>query len=235
VRRVVLILALTAVAAAQSTPDRGYSVYLWVSDGAPPALLEPDRLRGLGITALNAEGASDGALAAKRGLPFYLDHAVPKGFLHVRPTDFDAEREAWRRDPKPDRLVRRPCLRDPAALAEAIRALRKTRAAYGDARPDFVSLTDEPSTTRSISPMDWCQDATCRAALGPWLIRKWGSEERARAAWGPHWPAGGAPAIVLTEDARRALFHDVGDWHTLVAWNDTRAFADTALSTRSPR
>ena len=59
-------------------------------------------------------------------MPFYVDHAVPKGFLHLRKDAFEEARARWRADPVPANLRRPVCLRDPAALARATSDLKAT-------------------------------------------------------------------------------------------------------------
>jgi hypothetical protein len=218
-------------AAAQAAPDQptAYEAILWVDGGFPLTQASIARLRALGITAINAEGPEGVGRARGSGLPFYVDHAVPKGFLHVREKTFEEARARWRSDPTPENLRRGPCLRDPTALEAALGDLRKTLEVLGPAAPLFLSMTDEPSATRGVNPIDWCRDEACAADFPRFLTERWGSKAIAREIWGPRWPADGPPRPADTEDARRALFHGIGPMATVAQWNDTRAFADAAL------
>lgn len=225
---VVAAIALAAPSAAQ-TPDGRFDLYLWVDDAFTLDDAAQIRLRALGITGIDAEGPAGAARAAKTGMPYYVDHAVPKGFFHLRQHEFQAARDLWRADGAAKVLPRPACLRDPDALARARTALSATIAACGDSRPTFLSLTDEPSSTRGTNPVDWCRERHCDAEFPKFLAERWGSEQNAREVWAGRWPKDGAPEQVSTDEARRALFHEALPLSTVAQWNDTRAFADATL------
>jgi hypothetical protein len=227
---VVIAAAAACARAPGQTRDPGYEAYLWIDAAFPLDPAHVARIKSLGITAIDAEGPAGVARAVQSGLPYYADHAVPKGFLHLRRETFDEARTLWRRDPVPANLKRPVCLRDPAALERATADLKKTLAAAGTTTPRFVSFTDEPSATRSINPIDWCRDEFCAAAFPPFLVERWGSEALAREVWGSRWKPDGAPVQVDTDEARRALFHEAAPLGLIAQWNDTRAFADAAFA-----
>jgi hypothetical protein len=211
------------------SPAPPYDAYLWIDQDFTLDEAGIARLRSLGITGIDAEGPDGVARAGRTGLPFYVDHSIPKGLLHLRRAAFDEARERWRADPSPANLRRPVCLRDPQALARASADLKKTLDACAPFSPAFVSLTDEPSATKGINPIDWCRDSFCTAAFPAFLARRWGSAATAREVWGERWPKDGDPAPVETEEARRSLLHGIGSPSTLVRWNDTRAFAEAAF------
>ncbi len=212
---------------AQDPPQTGMAVHLWVGDYVTPDAAMKSAMARFGITGMSAEGPAGIAAARASGLPFYVDYAVPKGRLHVRADTFDAARRAWFAG-SPAR--RTPCLRDPTARDRAFLELGRTLEALGDARPRFLSLADEPSETSGLNPLDACTCERCIAALVPFLVARWGTEARAREAWGPRWPKNGLPRPPSSDDARRALFHDMGWPGDVVAWHDMRAFADAGFA-----
>ena len=163
------LFALSLVGFAQSGGDPGYRVYWWRADDCKLSADDVRRLAALGVTGVDAEGPSGVASARASALPFYVDHALPKGFLHLREADFQQARQAARSGQDGAGLVRRPCLRDPAAVLTAEKDLQATLAALGDATPDFLSLCDESSVTRSVNPLDTCRCATCLADLPTFL------------------------------------------------------------------
>jgi hypothetical protein len=230
-----LAAALLSGVARGQAPAPPFEAYLWIDAGFPFDAAAKERLPGLGIHGIDAEGPTGVARAVSAELPFYVDHAVPKGFLHVRREAFEEAREQWRRDPVPANLKRPVCLRDPEALGQAVEHLSQTIEALGKATPAFLSLTDEPSATRGINPIDWCRCEHCAAAFPAFLASRWGTEAKAREIWGSRWPEGGAPQPVDTDDARRALFHGIGPIDLVTLWSDTRAFADDALATAMAR
>jgi hypothetical protein len=221
------VIAPTATGQERPPP---FHVYVWLDHAFLEEGGKPDDLEALGVTGTNAEGPAGAARAALGRLPFYVDHAVPKGFLHLRREEFDEARLRWRREPTAANLKRPVCLRDPAALARAKEDLRRTIEACGSAHPVFLSPTDEPSATRGINPIDWCRCDACAAAFPGFLVGRWGSEALAREVWATRWRGAGGPAPVGTDEARRALFHGIGPLATIALWNDTRAFAEAALA-----
>ena len=145
-----LVAVLAAVAAAgllprpTAIPQIPYEAYLWIDGAFELTEAARTRLRELGITGIDAEGPAGVARAGASGMPFYVDHAVPKGFLHLRTTRSRTPAPAGARDPVPANLKRPVCLRDPAALARATSDLRATLEACAPFSPAFLSLTDEP-------------------------------------------------------------------------------------------
>ncbi len=228
-RQLAILAGVSAVVGAQSPADPGFRVYLWLEGAFDLTATSVAAIRDLGFGGVNAESPADVERVGPTGMPFYVDHAVPKGFLHIRPETFTSARDAFRKSPGAATLGRPTCLRDPAALADAEAALKRVAQVCRTFRPDFVSLTDEPSATRGINPIDWCQDARCVTALPAFLTERWGDAQRAREVWGTHWPANAPPVPVDTEDARRAAFHAIGPPSLIAAWNDTRSFADQAF------
>lgn len=229
-RPLVALALLLGVAPAQRVDAPDYRVYLWRADGVRISPEAAEALLGAGVTGVDAEGPRGVGQVVGGPLPFYVDHALPKGFLHVRPEEFHARRRDYQSRPSNEGLRRPPCLRDPAARAGALEDLRATLRALDGAAPDFLSLGDECGTTRGASPLDWCFCDECLAGLPRFLAARWGGEKAARAAWGDRWPAAGVPAPPTTEEARRAAFATVYDRATVVAWNDFRAYADAGFT-----
>lgn len=224
-----LVIPLVGAAFSQSGADPGYRAYLWREEDRPISAEAAEALRRAGVTGTDGEGPRGVATARALGLPFYVDHAIPKGFLHVREADFLRASAAAQQGRDDAGRLRLPCLRNAAALAAAEADLRATLAALGDAAPDFLSLADEASVTRSVNPLDTCACPGCLADLPAFLARRWGGAGAAAAVWGARLPADGPPRPPTTSEARAAVFHEVGDPSTLAAWGDARAHADQAF------
>lgn len=221
-----LFLATAAFPQLGTTP--GHPVYLWREGGFTVAQEMREAFASVGITGVDASGIPGIPSAVLSGLPFYVDQAVPPGFLALRPATFSAARDAYRNQPGRSSLRRHPCFRDPAAIRAAEAALGDALDLLGSARPDFVSLGDECGVTRATSPLDTCFCEHCLTALPAFLTARWGTLAAARNAWGPRWPADSRPSPPTTDEARTAFAADSEDAQraTVVAWNDFRAFTD---------
>jgi hypothetical protein len=231
-RAIVFLFALGAFlrAAQQEDPASTHRAYLWRAEGLVPSEEDRKSLAALGVVGFDAEGPAGVAQVKNLGAPFYVDHGIPKGFLHVRRQDFHTRRTDFLRNPTPEKLVRVPCLRDPKALAEAKDRLRATLDALGEATPDFFSLGDECSVTRGVSPFDSCRCDDCLSELPKFLAARWGGPAAARAAWGARYPESGPPDPPTTDEARAAAFYGAGGPETVVAWSDFRAFVDDGFT-----
>lgn len=226
-------LLLVATAAFPQLPtEPGHQVYLWREGGFVVTQEMRDAFAAVGITGVDASGKAGIEGAERSGLPFYVDQAVPPGFLSLRPEIFAAAREAFRTRPGPETLRRTPCLRDPEAKQAAAVALEATFNQLGRARPQFVSLGDECGVTRATSPLDTCFCDGCLAALPAFLAARWGGLAAARHAWGPRWPTASRPSPPTTDEARSAFAAESDELRrsTVVAWNDFRAFTELAFT-----
>ncbi len=86
-------LLLVATAAYPQLPtEPGHQVYLWREGGIVVTQEMRDAFAAVGITGVDASGKAGIEGAERSGLPFYVDQAVPPGFLSLRPEIFAAAR-----------------------------------------------------------------------------------------------------------------------------------------------
>ena len=225
-----LLLGLLAPVPAQEAPAP-YAAWLWMRGDRASQPLRLKQALALGFAGVSVE--PDQPLEAVRatGTPHYVDQLVGGGILSVKAKVFDKARIASR---KPGgSLARTPCLRAAATAARITAQLDKRLAPFtADApRPRFLSIGDEISFTRNLSPIDWCHGSACLDAFTPWLISRWGSAARAAEVYGLKIDEADdlSARPVGTRAARRAFFHGNDDPRALVTWNDARAFADATL------
>lgn len=214
-------------------PEDQFRSYLFIESGLSRdhAALKK-ALDQFQIVGVNFEAGEDVGPLRALGRPFYIDQLVGEGILHIRSEEFF---KSLGDDHLEHGAARPKCLRDPAILGRARELITRHLQSLEGLRPDFISLRDEPSATRLLNPADYCVCAECRKLFHRFVVKRWGSEEKARAAFGLT-PAENAPlnpeplGPMPTTVARRRLFFGRRTPEALVAWNDARTFADLAFA-----
>ena len=161
---------------------------------------------------------------------FYVDHAVPKGFLHLRRTRSRRPAPAG----APIRSRRTSGARSASATRPRSRAPRPTSEKTLEACAPFAprvpfadrrAVDDRGAQPHRLVPRRASAPRRSRASSP-----SAGGRRRSRARSGARdGPRTAQPAPVDTDEVRRALIHGLGAPATLVQWNDTRAFEDAAF------
>jgi hypothetical protein len=204
---------------------------VWRNGGPKPDAAWAAALRALGFSGTNVEGAENPEFAAKLGLDFYADHLVPREMLHRdgQDPDFRAAYEGYLEKRTRELLVRKPSLCDLAALDQILtfaegRAARARR--YG-AR--FVSITDEPSYTSWLTPLDFDQSPAGLDLYRRHLRQKYGTIEALNRAWDVNYASFAAAPLWTTDEIRAREWGHGPPWN-FAPWSEARVFADAALA-----
>ena len=230
-----LLVAMAGSLSAQPTPNSEFRAWLWLRSDHPRNQALVEALRSLGFHGISAEPNENVARLQELGLPWYVDQMVGGNVLAVGTEAWTRAREASFGEPP--RNHRPACLHDPKIMAAARKQLLQRLQRFGPHQPAFVSLRDEPSFTLRLNPIDWCDSLASRRAFVRFLLDRWGTRARLGEAWGLPGavdPGGAADQVALrprsTQATRDLLFHGDASAHALVAWNDTRAFADATFA-----
>ncbi len=202
--------ALLGLIAASATGGDDFPVFVWCQDHAGSELPRPllDAFGGV-----NIEGADSARWALEEGVEFYVGHAPGRNALHLQ-RDAKWYDEMWNefyetRDTS--RLVRTPCLNDPATWQHCAARLDKTLAARDGRHGRALSLGDEVGLTPWGDPLDLCASEHCAQRWTEWLT------ERGYAAEGEEY------AATPSTDAVRLAYLE-GETAPVHDWLDRRRF-----------
>lgn len=151
--------APAAATASQPKIKNPYPVFVWRDGGPKPSPAWAAQLKQLGFTGANIEGDDDPARLTELGLEFYADHLANRATFH-RDTDdpeWIASRDGYVTSRARASLLRKPSLADPEVLVNLRKQSARRAAAAASAGARFISITDEPSYTAGLCPLDYDQ------------------------------------------------------------------------------
>lgn len=202
-----LLVALLA-ALASRVPE--FPVFVWCQDHAgrelPAELLEP-------FGGVNVEGADEAHWVVANDVPFYVGHAPGREVLHLdRSVEwYDRMWRAFFESRDTSKLIRQPCLSDPATLARAKAQLDRSLEARDGAYGQAVSLGDEVGLTPWGDPLDLCQSKHCTKRWVAWQKERgldvdasWPATDAVRLAY-----ADGDPSLIARWLNRRHFHQDI--------------------------
>ena len=177
-----------AAAGCSSTPPPhrpgDYQVIMWVLGGATG---NPDlffqRLREANVTAMQVHPWESPDPALSRGFSFYVENIHRIAFLHEKKPIYEADWNGYTSTRDKKHLIRKPCLHDPAYLADAKQDIQGDVRQFAGLGPLLYDLGDECSITSFASPMDYCFSDLTLAAFRTWLRDQYGTLDRLNAGW----------------------------------------------------
>ncbi len=179
--------------------------------------------RSLGFDAFHIDRGSDAgarvAFAREQGLPYYVDHAADKGWLHL--TDRHGRARIMG---KRDVLSRPHSLADPATLETLEEFLRANVEVTRDGPVLAYAFDDEPSLGSFTSPVEVDGSARSVAGYRKWLQARYESIDRLNRSWGTQHAAFSEIWPNSFEEVRpsNAPF---AEWN-LAPWCDWRSYMD---------
>ena len=230
---VALLSGCSAAAPSPASPD-GYQVIMWVLGGVPEnEVLFSGRMHDLHVTAIQVSRGESGDVARRNGLDFYVENIHRIGFLHEANKVYQADWDGYTKTRDKRFLIRKPCLHDPAYLAQAKEIFQTTARQYVEARPLLYDIGDECSITSFASPMDYCFSDHTLAAFRAWLREQYGSLSRLNAEWETNFATWDAVVPMTTyeiKDRERGVSSAVAkasaDKENYSPWADHRTFMD---------
>lgn len=226
------LLVQNGTPAPPATPsETSYPVFVWRNGGPKPDARWAATLRELGFTGTNVEGGEDPDFACSLELDFYVDHLVPREILHRDAHDpvFRDSFEGYLATRSRNRLTRVPSLCDIAVLDQlwTLARARSSRAIARGAR--FLSITDEPSYTSWLTPLDFDQSPPALALYRQALRQRYGSPERLSAAFGAVYGSFDEVPLWTTDEIRTREWSHGPPW-TFTPWDEARRFSDEAFA-----
>lgn len=207
-----------------------YEVFLWTFGDRKltPAFFET--LRSIGVTGINREEGADAAAVVDAGFAHYVGHAPGKRVLNLKRDVFD---EQWNRHwERRDRAsLHRPLsLHDPAVRRGLRERLAKTLKRALPHRPRAISLGDEISVTKRVTPIDFDFSPRALAAFRAWLRERYGSIEALNARWRTTFERFDDVVPMTADEIKRRERGRPRDRRSFAPWADHRAFADATLA-----
>jgi len=150
--------------------------------------------------------------------PYHTPRQRPKWKLLL---DAQAAYLADRSSKEP--FIRKPCLLDPKARADAMEKMRRAAQTHIRFKPLFYA-TDECGVGNLSAAWDFCYDPRTLAAMRTWLIGQYGSLEAINREWGTTF-ARLDDVVPLTTDETMAR----GD-HNFSSWTDHRHFMNKCFA-----
>jgi len=197
-----LLLIALLLLPAQCAPQRpeaaptsgNYQVIMWVLGGIPdsPASAEAaagrqdlyfQRLRDADITAIHISPGDSPDPAISHGFGYYVENIHRIAFLHSAEPIYRADWNGYTSTRDKKYLIRKPCLHDPAYLAQAKRDIQEKVRPYVGRHPLLYDLGDECSITSFASPMDYCFSEYTLGEFRKWLREQYGTLDRLNAEW----------------------------------------------------
>jgi hypothetical protein len=161
-----------------------YQVIMWVLGDIPENQdLYFQRLRDADVTAIHISPGDSPAPALSHGFGYYVENIHRIGFLHQAHAIYQADWDGYTKTRDKKYLIRKPCLHDPAYLAQAKQDIQGKVRPYADEHPLLYDLGDECSITSFASPMDYCFSEHTLAAFRQWLKGQYGALDRLNAEW----------------------------------------------------
>lgn len=163
--------------------------------------------------------------ARRQGMPYYVDHAADKGYLHL--TDRTGRRDIMRKKT----VLERPwSLADPKTIDVLKGHLQRNVAVTKDGPVLAYAFDDEISLGVFTSPAEVDASPRSVAAYRDWLRAEYGNVERLNRTWGTR--------LRSFEEAEPVSFEAVRRDHTeppfarwnLARWMDWRSYMDTQFS-----
>jgi hypothetical protein len=207
-----------------------FVILVWQYRTPPPgpeakAAYESVNLRGIHLD----NRFSDALLsfARQNNYNYYVDHTAGKGYLYLRPDEWKAFSDAYKRNRQ--RPVRPRCLRDPKVV-QAMKDLIRDNVTRARTGPVVAyAFDDEISVTSFTNPADLCWSDACLAAFREWLKEQYGTVEELNAEWGTRL-ASFDEAEPLHVDDLRSVHNLPFDRWNLARWADHRTFMDTTFA-----
>jgi len=188
-----------------------------------------DLYRQVGLGAFHIDrGAGQGPLvqfAVKNKLPYYVDHAADKGFLHL--TDRTGRRSILRKR----HVVARPhSLADPKTMAILKGHIRRNVLTTKAGPVVAYAFDDEISLGSFNSPVEVDGSTLSVAGYRKWLTRQYGAVARLNQSWGRRFTSFAQVKPVSFEDVRGAHTRPpLAGWN-LAPWMDWRSYMDTQFA-----
>ena len=163
--------------------------------------------------------------AARRKMPYYVDHAADKGYLHL--TDRTGRGKVLRKKG----LIARPhSLADPKTM-DRMKGHLKRNVSVTKAGPVVAyAFDDEVSLGCFNSPAEVDSSPLSVAAYRKWLATTYGGIDRLNATWGTSYKDFSDAEPVSFEDVRRAHTKPPFAKWNLARWVDWRAYMDTQFA-----
>ncbi|MBE3070678.1 MAG: beta-galactosidase trimerization domain-containing protein [Planctomycetes bacterium] len=204
-----------------------FLILVWQYQTSAPADL--DLYRKAGFRAFHIDrgaGRADRVEFARREkMPYYVDHAADKGYLHLTPgTGVDTILRKRTLVPRPNSLV------DPKTIETLRGHLARNVAVTKEGPVVAYAFDDEISLGCFNSPAEVDSSPLSVAAYRGWLRAVYGTVEKLNAAWGT--------SLKGFSDAQPVSFEDVRAAHTrppfakwnLSRWMDWRTYMDTQFA-----
>jgi len=223
-----LFAAAACASPPHSEPAADYQVIMWVLGGHTdnPGLFF-QRLRDANVTAVQVHPWESAQPATSRGLRFYVENIHRIAFLHDRKPIYQADWEAYTTTRDKKHLIRKPCLHDPAYLADAKRDIQSDVRQFASLNPLLYNLGDECSITSYASPMDYCFSHLTLAAFREWLRDQYGSLDRLNAQWDTSFPRWEDVVAMTTYEIKE---REKAEGENYSPWADHRTFMDITFA-----
>ncbi|KPK41841.1 MAG: hypothetical protein AMK72_14860, partial [Planctomycetes bacterium SM23_25] len=188
------------------------------------ALYREGGFRGFHID--RGAGAKDRvAFAARENMPYYVDHAADKGYLHL--TDRTGVGQVLRRK---DLIARPYSLADPKTMDLVKGHLRRNVSVTKAGPVVAYAFDDEISLGCFNSPAEVDASPLSVAAYRKWLKNTYGSIGQLNAAWGTAYKDFAEAQPVSFEDVRGAHTRPPFARWNLSRWMDWRTYMDTQFA-----
>ena len=163
--------------------------------------------------------------AVREKMPYYVDHAADKGYLHL--TDRTGVRSVLRKR----NLIARPhSLADPRTMDLMKGHLARNVAVTKEGPVVAYAFDDEVSLGCFNSPAEVDASPLSVAAYRKWLKKTYGSISKLNATWGTSYKDFSDAEPVSFEDVRRAHTRPPFARWNLSRWMDWRAYMDTQFA-----
>ncbi len=205
----------------------GFRILVWQYRTSAPK--DWEKYRQVGIWGFHVDrGAGKEQIvefARRRGMPYYVDHAADKGYLHL--TDRTGRQQVMRKKT----VVPRPwSLADPKTIDVLKGHLRRNVAATKNGPVLAYAFDDEISLGVFTSPAEVDGSPLSVAGYREWLRREYGSIERLSATWGTRLGSFAEAEPVSFEAVRRENDSPPFARWNLSRWMDWRSYMDTQFA-----
>ncbi|MFN0207124.1 MAG: hypothetical protein ACKVS6_12545 [Planctomycetota bacterium] len=217
-----------------SAPDP-YPAFVWRSGGPKAGAEWLKAITTLGFSGTNVEGSEDPAfiasLCSPLGASFYSDHLVDRAIFHRDNDDpvWTSSRERYKSSGSLDSLIRKPSL-DSAIVLQQIREQAASRAAKATKHgARFLSITDEPSFTVGLCPIDYDYSEDSIVKFRKKLQTQFPSLRSLSELWNRPLANWGTVNLTTTNDIRAREWAHAGPWN-FASWAAAREHADDTFA-----
>lgn len=223
-----LLTASCSASAEGPRPLDDYRVIMWVLNGIPENEdLFFQRLREMNATAMQVSPWESSEPARRHDFDFYLENIHRIAFLHEKKPIYDADWDGYTTAHDKSFLIRKPCLHDPAYMAEAERDIQSKVRRFAPEGPLLYDLGDECSITSYASPMDYCFSEHTVREFRRWLREQYGNLKRLNAEWETDFAGWGDVVPMTTYEIKE---REKAGSENYAPWADHRTFMDITFA-----